>query len=238
MHQITVQGLVVDVVRKDIKNLHLAVYPPTGRVRVAVPLLVNDEAVRLAVISKLGWIKRQGGQFRNQERQSPRQYVSRESHYFQGRRYLLHVVYHDAPPQVRVRNKTMLDLFVRTGSNTAQRGRALTEWYRQQLRQAATPLISTWEQVIGVTAAEWGIKQMKTKWGSCNPQAGRIWLNPELAKKSPHCLEYIIVHELIHLLERNHTDRFRAHMDRLLPQWKHYREELNREPLQHETWEY
>jgi predicted metal-dependent hydrolase len=206
MHQIVVNGLVVDVVRKNIKNLHLAVYPPHGRVRVAAPLLVDDEAVRLAVISRLAWIKRQQGKFEGQERQSAREYVSRESHYYQGNRYLLNVVYHDAPPKVVVRNKTTLDLFVRTGSDRAQRERALLAWYRKQLKHMIPPLIAKWEAIIGVEVADWGVKQMKTRWGTCNIEARRIWLNLELIKKPAHCLEFIIVHEMVHLLERHHND--------------------------------
>jgi predicted metal-dependent hydrolase len=238
MHQIVVNGLVVDVVRKDIKNLHLAVYPPHGRVRVAAPLLVDDEAVRLAVISRLAWIKRQQSKFEEQERQSAREYVSRESHYYQGNRYLLNVVYHDAPPKVVIRNKTTLDLFVRTGSDTAQRERALLAWYRKQLKQMIPPLIAKWEEIIGVEVADWGVKQMKTKWGTCNIEARRIWLNLELVKKPAHCLEFIIVHEIVHLLERHHNDRFVAHMDKFMPQWRLLRDELNRAPLGHATWDY
>ena len=228
----------VDVVRKDIKNLHLAVYPPDGRVRVAVPLLIDDEAVRLAVISKLAWIKRQQALFRGQDRQSAREYVSRESHYYWGDRYLLNVAYHDAPPQVVVRNKTTLDLFVREGSDAAKRERVLQEWYRQQLKAAIPPLIARWEPIIGVKVAQWRVKRMKTRWGTCNEQARRIWLNLELVKKPPQCLEYIVVHEMVHLLERHHNERFVAYMDEFMPQWRLFRDELNQAPLAHETWDY
>lgn len=238
MHQIKVNDLIVDVVRKDIKNLHLAVYPPSGRVRVAVPLLVDDEAVRLAVISKLGWIKRQQVQFAEQERQSEREYVSGESHYFQGNRYLLNVIYLDATPKVVIRNNTRMDLYVRPGSDPDQRERILLAWYRKQLREIVPPLIMKWEPILGVSVADWGIKQMKTKWGTCSIEARRIWLNLELAKKPVRCLEYIVVHELIHLLERHHNDRFTALMEKHLPSWRFLREELNREPLAHENWDY
>jgi len=238
MHQITVNSLVVDVVRKDIKNLHIAVYPPDGRVRVSAPLRVDDEAVRLAVVSRLAWIKRQQGRFRAQERQSAREYVSRESHYYQGRRYLLNVVYHDGAPRVALHNNTTMDLFVRAASSTAQRERALSDWYRRQLKAAIPPLIAKWEAVIGVEVADWGVKRMKTKWGTCTIEARRIWLNLELAKRSLRCLVYIIVHEMVHLLERKHTDRFTAYMDEFLPQWRLTRDELNRGPLAHEAWQY
>ncbi len=238
MHQITAGDLVVDVVRKDIKNLHLAVYPPDGRVRVAAPLLVDDEAVRLAVISRLTWIRRQQGKFAQQERQSAREYVSGESHYFQGRRYLLNVVYRDGAPAVAVRNNTTLDLFVRPGSDTAQRERVLLAWYRRQLKQLIPPLVAKWEATIGVEVAEWRVKQMKTRWGACNPDARRIWLNLELIKKPASCLEYIVVHEMVHLLERRHNEQFTAYMDKFLPHWRLLRDELNQAPLGHATWEY
>ena len=209
-HQIIVNDLVVDVVRKDIKNLHLAVYPPTGRVRVAAPLRVNDEAVRLFTISRLAWIKRQQAKFENQERQSAREYVSGESHYYQGNRYLLNVIYSKASPAVVIRNNKTMDLIVRPDSDTSQRERVLTTWYRQRLKEEIAPLIAKWEAIIGVQVAQWGVKQMKTRWGTCNIEAARIWLNLELIKKPVHCLEYIIVHEMVHLLERHHNDRFIA----------------------------
>jgi len=237
-HQITVNGLVVDVVRQDIKNLHLGVYPPAGRVRVAAPLHINDEAVRLFTISKLAWIKRQQAKFERQERQSAREYVSGESHYYQGNRYLLNVIYRDAPPAVIIRNNKTMDLIVRPGSDTAGRERVLLTWYRHQLKQEIAPLIAKWEAIIGVQVAQWGVKQMKTRWGTCTIEAHRIWLNLELIKKPVHCLEYIIVHEMVHLLERHHNERFIAHMNNFMPLWSYYREELNHEPLGHASWDY
>ena len=237
-HQIIVNDLVVDVVRKDIKNLHLAVYPPNGRGRVAAPSRVNDEAVRLAVISRIAWIKRQQARFEGQERQSAREYVSGESHYYQGKRYLLNVIYHNAPPKVVLRNNTTMDLFARTGSDTAKRERVMIEWYRKQLKSAIPPLIAKWEFKIGVEVSDWRVKKMKTKWGTCNIEQHRIWLNLELAKKSSRCLEFIIVHEMVHLLERFHNDRFMELMDQYLPQWRILRAELNQAPLVHESWEY
>ena len=238
MHQIEVNGLVVNVVRKNIKNLHLAVYPPDGRVRVAVPLRVDDEAVRLAVLTKFSWIRKQQEKFNQQERQTPREYVSGESHYFQGARYRLNVIQHDGPNMVVVRNKRFIDLYVRPESSVDQRRRVMAAWYRQYLKDIIPGVIAKWELLMGVSVKEWGVKQMKTKWGTCNINAGRIWINLELAKKSPRCLEYVIVHEMVHLLERLHNDRFKALMSQYLPQWQMIREELNREPLAHEEWEY
>lgn len=237
-YQMTVYGLTIDIVRKDIKNLHLAVYPPAGRIRVATPLRVNDEAVRLFTISKLPWIKRQQEKFQDQERQSPREFVTGESHYYHGRRYLLNVIYHAGSPAVVIRNRRTLDLYVREGSDTATRERVLTAWYRQQLKEEAVPLIAKWEATLGVSVAAWGVKQMKTKWGTCNIEAHRVWLNLELVTKPSSCLEYVIAHELVHLLERHHNDRFTATMSRFMPLWQHYREELNRMPLGHASWEY
>ncbi len=235
---IVISGITVQVIRKEIKNLHLGVYPPEGRVRVAAPASLSDDAIRLAVISRLGWIRKQQAKFAGQERQSAREYVSGESHYYLGDRYLLNVVYHDGPPAVSIRNKTTLDLVVRTGSDTARRERVLLAWYRAQLKELIPPLIAKWEAIMGVQVSEWGVKQMKTRWGACNPDARRIWLNLELAKKPAGCVEYIVVHEMAHLLERQHNDRFVAHMDAFLPQWRQRREELNAAPLGHAAWAY
>lgn len=236
--EIRVSGLPVQIIRKDIKNLHLGVYPPNGRVRVAAPLRVSDEAVRLAVIGKLAWIKKQRAKFAAQPRQTAREMVSGESHYYMGRRYRLNVVVHDGNAKVVIRNKRTIDIFVRKRSGTAQRGRVLLAWYRQQLKGRIPPLIQKWEAIIGVKVAEWGVKRMKTKWGACNIKARRIWLNLELAKKPIQCLESIIVHEMVHLLERHHNDRFTALMDRFMPQWRLHQGEMNRAPLGHETWSY
>jgi predicted metal-dependent hydrolase len=235
-HRITVGGLRIDVVRKPIKNLHMGVYPPNGRIRVAAPVTVSDDAVRLAVVSRMGWIKRQQAKFEAQARQSQRAYVSGESHFFLGRRYRLEVVPHDGAPRVSFRNTTTLDLHVRESSETVEREKALQNWYRRELRGIAPPLIEKWAQSVQIPTPQWGIKRMKTKWGSCNIEARRIWLNLELIKKPPHCIEYVIVHEMIHFLERHHNDRFVALMDNHLPRWTHIREELNAEPLGHDNW--
>ncbi len=238
MHQIDVNGLIVDVVRKDIKNLHLAVCPPNGRVRVAAPLRVNDEAVRMAVIARLGWIRRQQTNFREQERESRHEYVNGESHYFLGNRYLLNIVEDNRAGKVVVRNKKKIDLYTHPNSSQAQRERIMLNWYRTYLRQTVPALIAKWEKIIGVQVADWGIKQMKTKWGSCNIQKRRVWINLELAKKSESCLEFIVAHEMVHLLERHHNDRFIELMNEFMPRWSAYRAELNRAPLGYANWEY
>jgi len=237
-HQIKVRGIPVEVVRKDIKNLHLGVYPPHGRVRVAVPLRLDDEAVRLAVIARLEWIRRQQNGFEQQDRQSEREMVTGESHYVQGRRYRLNVIEVDGPAAVSLPNNRTLELRVRPGTSREKREAVLHRWHRRWLREQIPQLIAKWEPAIGVTVAEWGIKKMKTRWGTCNIEARRIWLNLELAKKPISCLEYILVHEMVHFLERHHNERFRALMDMLMPQWRLHRDELNRSPLAHEHWKY
>ena len=229
--------MTVQVVRKAIKNLHLGVYPPNGRVRVAAPLRVSDNAVRLAVVGKLGWIRRQRARFEAQPRQSAREMVGGESHYAFGRRYRLRVIFTPGPARVVLAGKA-LELRVAQNASTQQRLRLLQGWYRERLRERLEPLLGKWQKVLGVDLAEWGIKRMKTKWGSCNPEARRIWLNLELAKKPVQCLEYLIVHELAHLIERHHNDRFTALMDEHLPDWKARRALLNAQPLAHDAWAY
>lgn len=238
MKQMTISNIKIDVVRKDIKNIHLAVYPPTGRVRIAAPLRVNKDAIRLFAISKLGWIKRHQRKFEGQERISPREYKNRESHYFQGRRYLLNIIEADAPPKVVLKNKTYIDLYVRPKTPIAKRHEIMKEWYRQKLKEKIPPLIKKWEKKMDVRVNEFGVKKMKTKWGTCNREAKRIWLNLGLAKKPTQCLEYIVVHEMVHLLERNHNDRFISLMNEFMPKWKFYKDELNRLPVRHENWNY
>ena len=236
--QIIVDGLPVHVVRKSIKNLHLGVYPPHCWVRVAVPLGVSDDAVRLAVIGKLGWIKRQQARFESQPRQSEREMVSGESHYFLGQRYRLLVINHSGAAKVLVRGKATIEMHLRPGMGAEQRELVLQRWYRQQLRERIPPFLEKWQPALDVQLADWRIKRMRTRWGTCNAKARRIWLNLELAKKPEQCLEYVIVHELAHLIARKHDDAFIAVMDTHLPQWRLRRQELNSAPLAHESWVY
>jgi len=238
MGQITISNIEIDVVRKDIKNIHLAVYPPTGRVRIAAPLSVNEDAIRLYAISKLGWIKRHQRKFAGQERISPREYKNRESHYFQGKRYLLNIIETDAPPKVVLKNKTYIELYIRPETSTAKRHKIMNEWYRTELKKLIPELIEKWQKRMDLKVNEWQVKLMKIKWGSCNIEKKRIWLNLELAKKPIHCLEYIIVHEMVHLSERHHNDRFLYYMDTYLPNWKQLRTELNKLPVSHADWSY
>ena len=235
---IEVGGIRVEVARKPIKNLHLSVYPPEGRVRVSAPLRLDDEAVRLAVASRLGWVQRKRKLFLDQPRQSEREMVSGESHYFQGRRYRLRVEEHDEPNQVSLNGASELTMRVRPGADRDKREQILNDWYRRHLKALVPELICEWQPIMDVRVADWGIKKMKTRWGSCNVRDHRVWLNLDLAKKPPHCLEYVLVHEMVHLLERHHNDRFRELMDQFLPQWRLYRDELNQAPLAYEEWAY
>ncbi|MBL7661877.1 M48 family metallopeptidase [bacterium] len=221
-------GYSVEVIRKAIKNIHLSVHPPEGRLRVAVPSTTRDTAVRLLIIRKLPWIKKQIRSFENQERQNPPKFVSGESVLFRGVRYRLNVVHHKLPSTVAIQGKSRINLFLKKGASKSHKQLLFTEWVRQDLRNRIEPLLSKWEEQLGVQVKAWSIRQMKTKWGSCNPKTKRVLFNLELAKKDDRCLEYVIVHELVHLLERKHNDRFIAHLDRVMPKWRSYRAELNR----------
>jgi predicted metal-dependent hydrolase len=236
--RITVGGLAVDVVRKDIKNLHLGVYPPSGRVRVAAPQAMSDDAIRLAIVEKLGWIKRQRAAFVAQPRQSAREMMTGESHYFLGRRYRLRVHEEVGPARMALRGLRSLDLFVAPGTPSERRMLVLERWYREQLRALVPPLLAKWQRAIGVRPAGFRIRKMKTKWGSCSLTTRRIWLNLELAKTPMRCIEYIVVHELVHLNEPTHGERFTALMDRHLPDWRERRSELQGSVLGAQDWAY
>lgn len=235
--KISIGNLEIDVVRKDIKNMHLAVYPPNGRIRLAAPDKTDQEVVRLFAISKLGWIKKQVKAFKEQKRETPRKHVSGESHYFQGRRYLLKLEEGKGNRIVLSGTKKLI-MQLRPDTSEEKRADLMKEWYRKQLKELVPDLISKWEKTIGISCNEWGIRQMRTKWGACNTNTKRIWLNLELAKKPIICLEYIIVHELVHLLERHHNERFVKYMDQFMPKWRLYRDQLNQLPVAHEEWEY
>ena len=234
--RITVSRIPVELVRKEIENLHLGVYPPDGRVRIAVPVSIDDKAVRLAVIEKLKWIKRQQARFKSQARESKREMTTGESHYVFGTRYRLQIIHRSGVPCVRIRNRSRLELYVRPEANADQRRRILQCWYRDRLKEAIPPLLKKWQSILDSPVSHYRIKRMKTKWGACNTEAHRIWINLELAKKPVQCLEYVIAHELAHFIERYHNDRFVAILDRHLPQWRLRRAELNSAPLAHEHW--
>lgn len=235
--QLQIGDIPVDVVLKEIKNVHLSVLPPTGRVRISAPKHMSLDTLRIFAISKLDWIRQQQAKLQGQERETPREYVTRESHYVWGKRYLLTVAESDEPPGVELTPRRLF-LHVRPGTGTARRQAIVEDWYRERLREAAWPLLARWQRLLGVKLERWYVQRMKTRWGSCNHRARTIRLNSELAKKPPECLEYIVVHELVHLLEPTHNARFVALMDQSLPRWQLYRDTLNRLPVRQETWSY
>ena len=227
----------IEIVQKDIKNLHLSVYPPMGRVKIAAPAKMSLDTIRIYAISKLSWIKKQQEKIRSQKREAPREYLNKESHYFLGKRYQLKVIESNEVPYVKLNHKT-LELSVRINADVAKRKEILDNWYREQLRELATTLITKWEKKMKLKVEDLGIKKMKTKWGTCNEDAKRIWLNFELSKKPLECIEYIIVHEMVHFKERHHNDKFIAYMNHYLPEWKQLKIELNKLPVSHIDWEY
>ena len=226
-----------EVTRKAIKHVHLSVLPPAGKVRVAAPQSMALDTIRLFVISKLAWIRSQQRKLLTQERETPREFLNKESHYLWGKRYQLEISFADEAPAVNLTPRK-LQLRVRPGANQARCEEVLDGWYRQQVRHAVPALLAQWEPLLGVKAARVFVQRMKTKWGSCTPESGYIRLNTDLAKKPRECLEYIVVHELVHLLEPTHNGRFSALMDLYLPHWQHLRKQLNSLPVRHEDWGY
>ena len=206
--------------------------------RVSAPLAMKDDAIRTLIATRLAWIKNQQAKFAAQERQTPREYVSGESHYYLGKRYRLEVIYENEPAQLRLHGKNKMVLSVRPDSSPAKREEIMLNWYRRELRTVLNELLPKWQEKIGVQAAAWGIKRMKTRWGTCNHKAKRIWLNLELIKKPIACIEYVTVHELLHLIEKKHNENFVDLMTKYLPKWRSVKEELNRLILSHEEWKY
>ncbi len=233
--QLLLGDVAVDVVLKDIKNVHLSVHPPTGRVRISAPSRMNLDAIRVFAISKLDWIKRQQKKLHEQEREPPREYIDRESHYLWGKRYLLTVKEGYIAPLVEIKHSRLL-LRVRPDTAENKRQAIVEEWYRGQLKQAIPPLIARWGPIMGVTVERLFVRRMRTKWGSCNPGRSSIRLNTDLAKKPRECLEYVVVHEMAHLLEPTHNTRFIALMDTFMPNWRLQRDLLNQLPVRHEEW--
>ncbi len=228
---IEVSGIQIEVVRKVIRHLRITVYPPDGRVRLAVPFWVGEEAIRLAVIERLVWIKGHREKFASQVRPPEHEMVSDETHWFQGKKYRLAIREVAGREGIVLKEIDTMELAIRAGSEVEHRREVLDRWYRKQLKLEIAPLIAKWEPPLGVKAASWGVRKMKTRWGSCNVKAKRLWFNLELAKKQPECLEYVVVHELVHLLERRHDARFKGLMTLHLPQWKQIKMRLNAAPL-------
>lgn len=235
--QIKLGDVAVDVVLKDIKNVHLSVHPPSGRVRIAAPSRMSLDTIRVFAISKLAWIRQQQKKLREQARETPCEYLDRESHYVWGRRHLLEIVISEEPSGVVLQHGKIL-LIIRPGTKRAGREALLAQWYREQVKAHVPDLIGKWQALLGVEVHGFFVQHMKTKWGSCNPRMGRIRLNTELAKKPRECLEYIVVHEMVHLLEPRHGQRFIALMDQFMPRWASYRQRLNTLPIRHDDWDY
>lgn len=232
MAKIIINNIEIMVTKKNIKNIYLSIHPPDGEVRISSPKQVTDDAIRSFVLSKISWIKKQQKKIESQEKIPEKEYVSRESHYYFGQEYLLNVIYQSSnKSNVEIRNKKYIDLYVKDGSSKEKRENIMKEWYRKELKTTIPSMIEKWERIMGLKVEEWGVKVMKTRWGTCNPRAKRIWINLELAKKPSHCLEYIIVHEMAHLIEKGHGDKFKAIMDKYYPNWRNVKKELNNKTL-------
>jgi len=216
----------IDVIRKDIKHIRLAVYPSNSRVLISAPFYVNDKQILSFATSKLSWIKRHRQKFKELKSDQELYFVSNEQHFFFGQPYLLDVVEQNEVPKVILKNENCIGLFVRPNTIVEKRQSIMNEWYRSELKKVIPPIIESYENQIGVKINDWRIKRMKTRWGSCNIRAKRIWINLELAKKPIICLEYVILHELIHLIERYHNSNFKAHIEKYMPQWKFFKKEL------------
>jgi|TARA_A100001518_G_C1227078_1_gene78801 hypothetical protein len=233
---IQVGELEVEIVRKPIRNLHLGVYPPDGRVRVAAPPKVSNDAIRVAVVSRLGWIKRHIRSFEAQPRQSERNYVSGETHYHLGKQYRLKLLERAGPSSVELRQSDWIEIRVPKGKDRDFRERVMQRWQRATLKKVSASLVSDWAERLGIPEPSLGVKRMKTKWGSCNAGDNRVWLNLELIKKPSECLNYVVLHEMAHLIEPNHGEQFVALLDRYMPNWRNLRDRLNSTPLRHEHW--
>ncbi|RAW01558.1 M48 family metallopeptidase [Pseudochryseolinea flava] len=237
MEYVQLGDITIEVELKDIKNIHLSVYPPNGKVRIAAPERMSLDTIRIYAISKLSWIKKQQTKLRGAERETRRDYVTKENQYLLGKRYLLTVIEENSKPRVYLKHNRVV-LQVRPKTTRAKRKELIETWYREQLKGLIPKLISQYEKIMNIIVVEFAIRKMKTKWGTCNRGAGRIWFNLELAKKPIECIEYIVVHEMVHFLERAHNARFIAYMDKYLPDWKSRKQLLNRLPVSHVDWDY
>lgn len=228
MHkQLKLDGVVIDVVFKKVRTMCLSVHPPDGQVRLSAPHRMDPDVVKAFAVSKLPWIKKHRERLMEQARLAPRAFVDGEHHSLFGRQYALRVMENRKAGAVRLNGST-IEMHTRKNTSVAGRQRIMSEWYRRELKKIIPGLIQKWETRIGVSASGFGIKSMKTRWGSCNRRTGMIWLNLELARRPVIYLEYVIVHELVHLLERHHNDTFKKYMDEFMPEWRRYRREMNR----------
>ena len=227
--------IAIDVTRKDVKHVHLSVHPPSGRVTLVAPKATRLEVARAYTASKLGWIRDQQAKLRGQARETPREFVERESHYLWGRRYLLSVIEKDEKPSVRLSHRR-ITLTMRPGSTRTKRDAVMQEWHRSLLHEVVSELIRKWESRLGVKVTGYFLQRMKTKWGGCNHRARNIRLNTELVKKPKDVLEYVVVHEMLHLISPTHSEKFLALLSKHYPTWREVRAELNELPLGAETW--
>lgn len=230
MYEMLIGNLSIAVTKKSIKNMYIRVLPPDGKVQITAPCSADDDAIRMFAISRIAWIKKQRESFDEQARQTERQYIAGECHYIWGQRYRLEVQYSNVRNAV-ICSGGKLILQARRESTPEYRGHVLNEWYREQLKSVVPAVLSRCEQIVGVHVSDWNVKNMRTKWGTCNIEKKKIWLNLQLAKKTQECLRYVVIHELVHFLERNHNERFRSYMDSFCPCWQTIREKLNRQPL-------
>ncbi|MFA6238055.1 MAG: SprT family zinc-dependent metalloprotease [Bacteriovorax sp.] len=228
--QFQLGDITVDVIKKDIKNVHLSVNPPMGDVRISAPMSMSHDAIRAFAIDKLAWIKSERKKFSAQEREPAREFLNRESHYVWGKRYLLEIVEVNEAPSVELKHSTLV-LKVRTGTDKSKMRALLEEWYREQIKDAVPELVAKFSGRLKVSIDRLFVQDMKTQWGSCNISKGNIRLNTDLARKSPEYMEYVVLHEMVHLIEPNHGARFIQLMDQYMVNWRQYRDELNRQPL-------
>jgi predicted metal-dependent hydrolase len=227
--------LTIDVTRKDIKNVHLSVHPPDGRVSLSAPMNTRIEVARAYAISKLSWIRLQQEKLAKQSREKPREFVKRESHYLWGRRYLLNIINTEGKNQVTIDHKR-IHLYVKPGADKNKKAEILYEWQKSLLHEFIQEVIPKWEKILGVHVKAYFVQKMKTKWGSCNHKSQNIRLNTELVKKPKDLVEYVIVHEMVHLLVPTHNDHFLALMNKFYPNWREARLELNELTLGHVEW--
>ncbi len=233
---IKVGGIEAVVLYKPVKNLHLNVLPPAGKVRVTAPQNMNDDAIRIFLATRISWIKKMQANFKGQERQTPREYVGGETHYIFGNKYKLEIVEIEGTPSVSIKGKSKILLSIRPKTDILKREQIMQDWYRIELREVLNKSVAKWESKIGVKVNDWGIRRMKTRWGTCNHKQKTIWFNLELSKKPLSCTEYVIVHELLHLIEEKHSEKFVKLLAQYLPKWKSEKEELNSAILSYEEW--
>jgi predicted metal-dependent hydrolase len=235
--QFQIDNISIELIRKSIKNIHLSVHPPEGRVTIAAPTHLRIDTIRVFAIAKIDWIRDQQKRLLDQERESSREFLNRESHFVWGERYLMKVILVDKSPSLEIKNKQLV-FCVRSDWGQVDKQSFLDSWYRELIKEATLDLLSKWEKKLDVKVSRLYVQRMKTKWGSCNSKAASIRLNSDLAKKPKECLEYIVVHELAHILESTHNQRFIKIMDQNMPKWRSHQQLLNSLPVKHENWEY